>query len=242
MPELRKFDTGATRDTEDGKFDYEGFLSPLALDAYATYMHAHRQQTDGSLRASDNWQKGFPLNVYMKSLWRHVIAAWSFHRGYKSELGIAPMEDALCGIIFNAFGYLHEIKKEQSYEEVNSIRKLPPEDAWEKAVQAQTDKETTRVIVPVLAEGPKEELTEGVPVPERKERAEAVALLREGWSEERVIQFAKNRHDLELENIKHDFVERRAKMAKLERKRSAAVNEGMYEADVEFHPSGIEEI
>ena len=29
MEEIRKFDTGADRDKEEGKLDFEGFLNPL---------------------------------------------------------------------------------------------------------------------------------------------------------------------------------------------------------------------
>ena len=32
---MRTFATGATRDTEVEKLDYEGFLSPVVLKAYA---------------------------------------------------------------------------------------------------------------------------------------------------------------------------------------------------------------
>ena len=32
---MRKFDTGATRDTVEGKFDFEGFLSQAVLNRYA---------------------------------------------------------------------------------------------------------------------------------------------------------------------------------------------------------------
>lgn len=107
---IRKFETGATRDTEQGKFDYEGFLSPLALERYAAYMHKHRVQSDGSLRESDNWQKGIPLDAYMKSGWRHFMDWFKYHRG--TELPI-DIEDVLCAVIFNAMGYLHEIIKKR---------------------------------------------------------------------------------------------------------------------------------
>lgn len=106
----RVFETGATRDTAEGKFDYEAFLSPVVLERYAEYMHSNRMQSDGTLRDGDNWQKGIPRKVYIKSLWRHLMTAWEWHRfpGPKVE-----MEKALCGIIFNAMGYLHEILKPQ---------------------------------------------------------------------------------------------------------------------------------
>ena len=57
---MREFDTGATRDAETNKLDFEGFFSPLALEEYAKYMHMHRRQADGNVRDSDNWQKGMP--------------------------------------------------------------------------------------------------------------------------------------------------------------------------------------
>jgi hypothetical protein len=103
---LRTFDTGATRDTAGDKLDYEGFLSPRALRRYAEYMHVHRKQSDGTLRAADNWQKGIPLDAYMKSLWRHFMDVWLAHR-LKGRAG----EDALCAMLFNVMGYLHEILK-----------------------------------------------------------------------------------------------------------------------------------
>jgi len=106
----RTFATGATRDVETGKLDYEGFLSPRALTRLAEYMHKHRHLPDGSLRDSDNWQKGIPRDVYMKSLFRHFVDAWRQHRGL---IGNETIEDALCGILFNTQGYLHELLKQR---------------------------------------------------------------------------------------------------------------------------------
>lgn len=105
---IRQFDTGATRDTSQGKFDYEGFLSPLVLERFAEYMHKHRTQSDGSLRDSDNWQKGIPMDAYMKSGWRHFMDWWKIHRGIKIGTDI---EDVLCAVMFNVMGYLHEVLK-----------------------------------------------------------------------------------------------------------------------------------
>jgi hypothetical protein len=108
MEEIRKFNTGATRDGDKEKFDYEGFLSPLVLDRFAAYMHKHRVQPDGNLRASDNWQKGIPLDAYMKSGFRHFMDWWRQHRG---EVRQDYLEDSLCALLFNVQGYLHEIIK-----------------------------------------------------------------------------------------------------------------------------------
>lgn len=103
---MRTFETGATRDAETGKLDFEGFLSPLVLERFAQYMHKHRTLADGSLRASDNWQAGIPRDVYMKSLFRHFIDAWSAHRGHPAR---DTLDEALCAMLFNAMGYLHEL-------------------------------------------------------------------------------------------------------------------------------------
>ena len=117
---MREFATGATRDGDAGKFDYEGFLSPLALERFAAYMHRHRLQADGNLRDSDNWQKGIPLDAYMKSAWRHFFDWWKAHRGLNPSSApgrvqdFTPgeeLEESICALIFNAMGYLHETLK-----------------------------------------------------------------------------------------------------------------------------------
>ena|ERR1700683_2355163 len=107
---MREFDTGATRDEDDDKWDFEGFLSPLVLSRFAEYMHTHRIQADGSLRASDNWQKGIPLDAYMKSMFRHFMDVWGEHR-WPGDCVSPDIEEALCALLFNVQGYLHELLK-----------------------------------------------------------------------------------------------------------------------------------
>ena len=111
--EMRNFDSGATRNSDEGKYDYEGFISPLVLERYAQYMNKHRKQADGKLRDSDNWQKGFGdkhLDVCMKSAWRHFMDMWKQHRGYK---GHDTLEDSICALRFNLDAYLHKILKDK---------------------------------------------------------------------------------------------------------------------------------
>jgi hypothetical protein len=110
---VRRFATGATRDTDAGKLDYEGFLSPLVLERYARYMNRHRVQSDGNLRDSDNWQHGMPRDQYIKSGWRHFMDWWAAHRGL-TALAREPLEEAICALLFNVMGYLHEHLKEQN--------------------------------------------------------------------------------------------------------------------------------
>lgn len=106
--EIREFNTGATRNIDTDKFDYEGFYHPIVLQRFAQYMHKHRLQADGKLRNSDNWQKGIPKDAYMKSAWRHFLDWWKQHRGLK---GPELLEDTLCALLFNVQGYLFELLK-----------------------------------------------------------------------------------------------------------------------------------
>jgi hypothetical protein len=105
---VRTFKTGATRNGEEGKHDPEGFLSPLVVQRFNEYMHKHRVQVDGRLRASDNWQRGIPRAVYMKSAWRHFLAWWTWHRNEDRESQRAA-EESICALLFNTMGYLHEL-------------------------------------------------------------------------------------------------------------------------------------
>lgn len=137
---MRKFDTGATRDADESKFDYEGFLSPLVLERFGRYMHANRVQADGQLRDSDNWQKGIPQDQYMKSAWRHFMEWWTWHRGWGDPWlnfpdNVEGMEDAVCALLFNAMGYLHEHLKESAGAEP----KGQPVDVQQGAVVGSND-------------------------------------------------------------------------------------------------------
>jgi len=117
QPLLRQFSSGATRNLDNNKYDYEGFLSPLVIEAFGKYMHSHRLQKDGKMRDSDNWQLGIGFDVYMKSGWRHFFDWWKLHRGFDAT---SPEDghkidkvEALCALMFNVQGYMHELLKEQ---------------------------------------------------------------------------------------------------------------------------------
>lgn len=102
---IRKFVTGATRDSAADKVDYDGFLSVHVLRAYGAYMHKHRVQSDGSVRDSDNWQHGIPREVYRKSAWRHFVDWWAQHRAGKDTT------ESACALLFNIMGDTHEALK-----------------------------------------------------------------------------------------------------------------------------------
>lgn len=120
---MREFETGATRNVDTNKFDIEGFLSPAVIERYCAYMHKHRFQADGQMREADNWQKGIPKSAYVKSGFRHFFDWWKEHRGIATAEG---MEEALCALIFNAMGYLHEHLKARAA----STAQDPPIEPW----------------------------------------------------------------------------------------------------------------
>lgn len=114
---MRKFETGATRNSNENKYDYSGFLAPTVIKRYAQYMHKHRVQADGSLRDSRNWQKGIEKQVYMESAWRHFYDMWALHESGEKTITredgeVVDIEDSICGLLFNIQGYLfEELKK-----------------------------------------------------------------------------------------------------------------------------------
>ena len=117
--EIRKFDTGATRDTVEGKLDYVKALCPLVLRRYVQYLDKHRLQPDGSMRDFNNWKKGIPRETYHSSKGRHFFADWLLEEGYEvsDNHGSVSEEDALCGELFNTMGKLREILKAKLKQE-----------------------------------------------------------------------------------------------------------------------------
>jgi hypothetical protein len=107
---IRTFDTGATRDTDQGKLDYTRALSSIVLERYVQYLNKHRKQPDGSMRDFDNWKKGLPFRESFGSLGRHFVDVWKMIEGFpaKDNHGSCNIDDTLCAIIFNASTMLLE--------------------------------------------------------------------------------------------------------------------------------------
>ena len=108
---IRTFESGATRDTVEGKLDYVKALCPLVLRRYVQYLAKHRLQPDGSMRDFDNWKQGIPRETYHSSKGRHFFADWLLEEGYDVSDNHGPVdeEEALCGELFNTMGKLREI-------------------------------------------------------------------------------------------------------------------------------------
>ena len=107
---MRKFEGGATRDQNAGKLAYNRFLSPYVLTVYCDYLERHRETANGR-REPDNWKAGIPVDVYMESMLRHVWEAWTDH-----ERGNHISMDAMCAVLFNAMGMMHELLERGNHE------------------------------------------------------------------------------------------------------------------------------
>jgi hypothetical protein len=109
---IRRYASGATRDSALDKLEYARFFSPEVLESFAKYMHRHRTLSDGSLREPDNWKNGMDIQSLVDGLFRHVMDVWLIHvRGeaIRPETGEkVSLEDALNGVIFNAMAFQYE--------------------------------------------------------------------------------------------------------------------------------------
>jgi len=124
--EIRDFGTGATRDTADGKLDPSGYISPIVMLQFYSYMKMNELSSNGEIRSSDNWQGGMPKPVYAKSLRRHYedVALWM--DGYDSYVkdGIIA---ALCGVMFNCMGLLFEVLRDRKFRIRDFMKEPTPE-------------------------------------------------------------------------------------------------------------------
>lgn len=111
-PAIRTFKSGATRDSDAGKHDYFGFTSALVTQRFGEYMHKNRVQSDGSLRASDNWKNGFDPSDTVRSLVRHVEDV-KLHMEGLGDVAREGLEDALCAVMFNAQSMLLDLLKKK---------------------------------------------------------------------------------------------------------------------------------
>lgn len=117
---MRRFTSGATRTDDPNRLDIFGFVSARVLHRFAQYMHKHRFQADGTMRDSDNWQRGMPKLEYVRSLLRHVEDFKLLVRGEKPlyDPQTTDPEDVACAILFNIQGWLNESTLGRDVKEV----------------------------------------------------------------------------------------------------------------------------
>lgn len=149
---MRKFDTGAIRDDDNEKVNYEKGFSPLVFEAYGEFMTRHNKMPDGSRRDEGNWKKGFTPQCYMESKWRHFLTTWTIHDEFRDkeirdelrlELNREPTDlefkeryietllESLCAEMFNTMGYMHVLLLERR-ELAELAKKSQKTTLWRK--------------------------------------------------------------------------------------------------------------
>lgn len=87
----REFDTGAQRDTGDGKLR-------MSLVPHAELKRVMKRYLDGAVKyGENNWMKGMPLSVFYDCMHRHLDAWW---RGDDSE-------DHAAAVVWNMLCAMH---------------------------------------------------------------------------------------------------------------------------------------
>jgi len=112
-PPHRTFESGAIRDSEEGKPDMVETTSTYADWRYTQYMTAKKEKY-----GEGNFKKGIPRLSYLKSLRRHVTRLQALYECETLGLPVAPWmepnEDHAAAIRFNVDGWMHEEEVEKA--------------------------------------------------------------------------------------------------------------------------------
>jgi hypothetical protein len=130
---MRNFETGATRNSDEGKMQYARIFDPGVERAFAEYMESQRVQADGKVRDPDNWKKGIPVPSYLDSQRRHWHDVWCLLSGRPDLAEEKDLVTALCALKFNVDGMLFEVLKDRqpAYCEI-AHETIAEEDLCEK--------------------------------------------------------------------------------------------------------------
>ena len=106
MKKITTFQSGAIRDSQEGKVDFIETVSWTAFNRFARYMTGKKKKY-----GQGNFKKGIPIDSYEKSLMRHIVKYLkNKHEGGNDE----PEEDHLAAIVFNTFGIMHEELRQEA--------------------------------------------------------------------------------------------------------------------------------
>lgn len=101
----RQFESGAQRDSEEGKENYIESISWLALRRYSFYMKSCEKRY-----GKGNYKKGIPTDSYERSLMRHLQ---KYLANKYEGANLEPEVDHLSAAFFNLSGILANEEKEK---------------------------------------------------------------------------------------------------------------------------------
>lgn len=91
---MNKTDSGMYRENKSERLNYLSYITPEVLERYAKHMKIGEiKHGRGNFKMG-----GYPMEEYLESLMRHLIALWSGD----------GTEDHASAIMFNIIGYMHE--------------------------------------------------------------------------------------------------------------------------------------
>jgi len=102
----RVFESGASRNSEEGKLQKDRFLNPRVIHEYSKFMHNNRKTDSGLVREGDNWQAGIPIPALLGSMTRHTEDVKLHLGGYSADADEEYL-DSIFGAIFNLMGLAH---------------------------------------------------------------------------------------------------------------------------------------
>jgi hypothetical protein len=100
---IQEFESGAIRDSQEGKEDYIETIPWLTLKRWAEYMTSKK-----SKYGQGNFKKGIPISSYEASMMRHITKY--FINKYEGG-SLENNEDHLAAIMFNCGGIIFEEEK-----------------------------------------------------------------------------------------------------------------------------------
>lgn len=115
-PNITKFNTGAIRDSQEGKEDYIETIPWASMKRFAKYMTSKKAKY-----GAGNFKKGIPISSYEQSLLRHIQK----YIENKYEGGTVEVnEDHLSAIVFNVFGIMYEERNTWTLKGIEKTQKM----------------------------------------------------------------------------------------------------------------------
>jgi hypothetical protein len=102
---VTKFESGAIRDSGEGKESYIETISWTAFRRYSQYMTSKKK-----VYGQGNFKKGIPIESYEESFNRHLV---KYLINKYEDGNLEKDQDHLAAMVFNIFGIMHEEERDK---------------------------------------------------------------------------------------------------------------------------------